>query len=227
MHNCRLTRNRLLDLTLDEVAPSEAMQLLAELDHCPSCQEEYATLRNTWRVSGNALRSVLPTEDFWPGHHARLRARLTNASSPAMPLRFSLSERVWIALRQMATTSVRVPVPAVVAMTLLLIGISVFAVRSREQATITPLNSSTPAETRTVWVPVVQEKVVTRVVYLEKRNRDRGGAGRSDMSKSNAAINLARATPDASGKTAMSLVDFKPTDQIKLTIIKRGYQDEK
>ena len=82
MHNCRLTRNRLIDLALDEMAPAEAKQLLAELDDCPACQEEYATLRNTWRVSGQALRSALPTESFWPGYHARLQGKLIPARRP-------------------------------------------------------------------------------------------------------------------------------------------------
>jgi hypothetical protein len=32
---------------------------------------------------------------------------------------------------------------------------------------------------------------------------------------------------DASDKTALSLVGFKPTDEVKLTVIKGSYKDEK
>ena len=223
MHNCRLTKNRLLDLALDEVAPSEAKQLLEDLDDCPACQEEYATLKNTWRVSAQALRSALPTEDFWPGHHARLQARLINASSLIQPVHLSLSSRWWIGLRKMATTSVRVPLPAALAM-MLLIGISFFALGSTGQTNIPPVIPLVSLETRTVPVPVIQEKVVTRVVYIERKGRgNRGAAGQSGPSRSN----VAGVRSDASGKTAMSLVGFKPTDHVNLTIIKGVVRNEK
>ena len=195
MHNCRLAKNRLLDLTLDEVAPAEAKQLLEELDDCPACREEYATLRNTLRVSVQALQSALPSEDFWPGYHARLQVKLTRDLPAVQPVRLSLSSRVWPELRKMATTSVRVPVPVALAMMLLVV-IFFFALRSRGQANLT---SSTP----------------------------RGAANQLDRVNLNAANSIARAGSDASGKPAMSLVGFKPTDQLKLTIIKGSYQNEK
>jgi anti-sigma factor RsiW len=227
MHNCRLTKNRLIDLTLDEVEPAEAKQLLQELDDCPACQEEYATLRNTLRISVQALRSALPTEDFWPGHHARLQVRLMSDLAPVQPLRLSLSSRLWVGLRKMATTSVRVPVPAALAM-MLLVGIFFFALRSRGQANLTPSTPLASVETRTVQVPVIQEKVVTRVVYVEKRGRrSRGAANQLDRADLNAANSIASAGSDASGKPALSLVGFKPTDQLKLMVIKGSYQDEK
>jgi anti-sigma factor RsiW len=227
MHNCRLTKNRLLDLTLDEVAPAEAKQILQELHDCPACQQEYATLRNTLHVSVQALRSALPNEDFWPGHHARLQVSLMSNLSLVQPMRSSLSARVWIGLRKMATTSVRVPVPAALA-TMVLIGIFFFALRSRGQANLSPSTPLAAVETRTVQVPVIQEKVVTQVVYVEKKGRrSRGKADQQDRTGLNAANTIARAGSDPSGKPAMSLVGFKPTDHLTLTIIKGSYQDEK
>src|SRR5688500_18978101 len=92
MHNCRLTRNGLIDLALDEMPSAEAAQLLSELNDCAACREEYATLRNTWRVSGQALQSELPAEHFWPGYHARLQGKLiqlqeeTEKVSSSLPL---------------------------------------------------------------------------------------------------------------------------------------------
>lgn len=226
MHNCRLTKNRLLDLTLDEVAPEEAKQLLEELDDCPACREEYATLRNTLRVSMQALRSALPTEDFWPGHHARLQVRLMNNVSSVQPAPFFSSARVWIGLRKLATTSVRVPVPAALAI-LLLAGIFFVALRSRGQVNAAP-SPLASVETRTVQVPVIQEKVVTKVIYVDKKGRRaRRTANQPDRADLNTANRIARAGSDKSGRTAMSLVGFKPTDKLKLTIIKGNYQDEK
>lgn len=245
MHNCRLTRNGLMDLVLDEMPSAEAKQLLAELNDCAACREEYATLRNTWRVSGQALRSALPTEKFWPGYHARLQAKLNQhlqedhgkVSSSLQPVRQSLNSslwlRFWIAVRKLATTSVRVPVPVALAL-MLLFGISVLARRARGTGgpgvpvTATPSDQLTSVETRMIQIPVIQERVVTRAVYVEKKGkRSRGFSNQLDRDELNAANRLARAGSDTSGKTAMSLAGFKPTDQVKLTIIKGSYQDEK
>jgi len=253
MHNCRLTRNGLIDLTLDEMSSAEAKQLLAELNDCAACREEHATLRNTWRVSGQALQSALPTENFWPGYHARLQGKLIQhlqqanekASSSLQPAQQSLNSPLWLRLwigvvtqavslrsigRKLATTSVRVPVPVALAL-MLLFGISLFAVRARGPVgpvSATPSDQLASVETRVVQVPVIQEKVVTRMVYVGKKgSRSRSAAYRLDRENLNAANRLAMSGSEPSGKTAMSLVGFKPTDQIKLTIIKGSYQDEK
>lgn len=251
MHNCRLTRNGLVDLALDEMPSGEAEQLLSELNGCSSCREEYATLRNTWRISGQALQSALPTEEFWPGYHARLRDKLSQqlypeveqdsqqASQPSWSSPLWL--RIWSAvvmqtasLRSMAwklvTTSVRVPVPVALAL-VCLSGISVLALAGRapigrpstgwEPVSATPSTQLHSVETRLVQVPVIQERVVTRVVYIEKKS------SRSTASNSpNREYGVARAGSDNSAETAMSLVGFKPTDQVKLSIIK-GNHDEK
>jgi len=256
MHNCRLTRNGLIDLALDEMSTTEAKQLLAELNNCAACREEYATLRNTWRVSSQALQSALPPENFWPGYQARLQGKLVQhlqqANERALrsqePVRQSLNSplwlRLWIAVvtqtvslrtigRKLATTSVSVPVPVALAL-MFLFGISVLVLRAGgtlgqgAPVNATSSNQLTPVETRVVQIPVIQERVVTRVVYVGKKgNRSRGAANRLDREDLNAANRFAMSGSDASGRTAMSLVGFKPTDQIKLTIIKGNYQDEK
>ncbi len=250
MHNCRLTRNGLIDLVLDEMPSAEAKQLLAELNDCAACREEYATLRNTWRVSGQALQSAQPSEKFWPGYHFRLQAKLMQhfqedsekASSSLQPVRQSLNSSLWLRFgiavvtqtvslwsmgKKLATASVRVPVPVALALMLLFV-ISVVALRVRGPVNPTPSNQLTSVETRMIQIPVIQERVVTRVVYVEKKtSRTRGASNQIDREELSAANRLAMAGRDASGKTAMSLVGFKPTDQVKLTIIKGSYQDEK
>jgi anti-sigma factor RsiW len=227
MHNCRLTKNRLLDLTLAELAPAEAEQLLEAVDGCSACQDEYATLRNTLRISAQGLRSALPTEDFWAGYHSRLGARLMNDLSAVNPVPLRLRARVWGELRKLATTSVRVPFPAALAMMMLLV-IFLFAMRSRGQANLTSSTPRASVETRTVQVPIIRERVVTRVVYLQKKGRrSRGTAEQQDRADVNARHSIARAGSNNSGKPAMSLLGFKPTDQLQLTIIKGSYRDEK
>jgi anti-sigma factor RsiW len=247
MHNCKLTRNGLVDLALDEVPSAEAEQLLSELNGCSSCREEYAALRNTWRISGQALQSALPTEEFWPGYHARLKSKLSqhmnqvveqdSQEAPQPSLNLLLGLRVWGAVVmqtaslgslgwKLVTTSVRVPVPVALAL-VFLFGVVVLSLAGRasispgEAANAIPSTQLPSIETRLVEVPVIQERVVTRVVYVEKKS------SRSNVSSSpNREDGFARAGSDTSAETALSLVGFKPTDQVNLSIIK-GNHDEK
>jgi anti-sigma factor RsiW len=252
MHNCRLTRNDLVDLALDEVPPAEAEQLLSELNGCSSCREEYATLSNTWRVSAQAMQSVLPREEFWPGYHARLKKNLTQRLSEEIEetSQRSLSSAKWVRIRlavamhtasllsfvrQLATTSVRVPLPAAL-MLMLLFGVAVLALAGRassglpsvgwEPANTIPSTQLPSVETRLVPVSVIQERIVTRVVYVEKKSRRSTTSNPPDREDRGGPHRFVRAGSDASAETAMSLVGFKPTDQVKLSIIK-GSHDEK
>lgn len=232
MHNCKSTRNSLTDLALSEIEPGQKGQLLAELKECAACSDEYASIRDALRVSGQALRATLPAESFWAGYHDRLVNRLENHSYVApVPAELSVLARLWLGLRVVATSSVRVPVPVAAAALLLLLAVgTLFAWNSRRQAPLTPPPS---VITQTVTVPVTQEKVVTRIVYVEKtRGRARVGRGRFDGSDSSdtgtgAATGVALSNAETSDTKAISLVGFKPTDQVKLKIMKGSYRDEK
>lgn len=228
MHHCKSTRSSLIELAMNELPAARATQLLTELKDCAACQEEYFSLRSVLRVSDQALRSTLPGESFWPGYHARLTDRLENYSPSVGQTQLSTTSRLWSGLRQIATASVRIPVPAAAAF-ILLIGISTFfAVRSRGQVNATTSDQLPGVETRTIQVPVVQEKVVTRVVYVEKTRRRSPGAGRRpDLAESPTMNRVAKAGANKDGATAISLVGFKPTDQVKLKIMKGSYHDEK
>ena len=226
MHNCKQTRSALIDLALDEMQPPQRQQLMSELKGCAACQEEYFSLRNTLRVSDHALRSAAPAESFWSGYHARLSQHiekgLENHSSTVQPGRSSGALNWWSGLRKIAAASVRIPVPVAAALILLLACSTFFVWRSRASAKATPAAQAASVEIRTVEVPVIHEKVVTRVVYVEKNRRE----SRNAASQS-APANNAQAGPEAPGTTAMSLVGFKPTDQVKLKIMKGSYHDEK
>src|SRR5258706_11995777 len=121
MHNCKSSKNSFIDLTLGEIEPARAKQLQAELKDCPRCHEEYESLRSTLHVSNQALRSAVRGEEFWPGYRTRLHAKLL--ASPARPVESagerSLSSQMWLALKTLATTSVRIPVPAALALLLI------------------------------------------------------------------------------------------------------------
>ncbi|HEV7684102.1 MAG TPA: hypothetical protein VGO68_18365, partial [Pyrinomonadaceae bacterium] len=186
------------------------------------CQAEYAALRSALHVSNQALRSTLPADDFWPVYHSRLQAKLfaseTQRIEKVAPL--PLSSQAWWALKTIFTTSVRVPVSAALGL-ILLFGASVFLVRARTQVDAGPTAPVALVETRTIEVPVIQEKVVTRVVYVEKKSdRSKGGVNGLDRQEY-------RAGSDSTAKTAMSLAGFKPTEEVKLTVIKGSDKDQK
>src|SRR6185295_12069546 len=130
MHNCKLTRTSFVELAFDELPPARSRELLAELNDCQDCREEYAALGSTLHVSNQALRSTLPGEEFWPGYRTKLHAKLlastnqeiaTAGTQSVMPASrpASFGARLWLALRTMATTYVRVPIPAALGVLLL------------------------------------------------------------------------------------------------------------
>jgi anti-sigma factor RsiW len=234
MHNCKSTKNSFIDLMLGEIEPARARQLQAELKDCPGCHEEYESLRSTLHVSNQALRSAVPGEEFWPGYRTRLHSKLL--ASPAEQVEsaverpalaaISLSSQLWLALKTLATTSVRIPVPAALAL-LLVFGVFFFVLRGREQVNVAASTPVVLEKTNIVRVPVIQEKVVTRVVYVEKRGRrSESGANLPERTVIPNAPNSVAVT-GANSTTALSLVDFKPTNEVKLTVIKGSYKDEK
>ena len=232
MHNCKLSRSSFVDLACDELPAAKSRQMLGELNDCAACREEYEVVRSTVHVSGQALRLGLPAEPSWPAYNERLRSRLVSSSensaahfSAAAERPLALTSRIWGTLTSLASSSVRVPVPAALALVLLL-GAGFVVVRSRGQANAAAATPSVTVETRTVQVPVIQEKLVTRVVYID-RTRKRGVGQSERTAASTAANSVARALTNVSGQTPLSLVDFKPTDQVKLTITRAGYKDEK
>jgi hypothetical protein len=220
MHNCKATRETLIALALNP--PDRTQSLPAELEACATCREEYAALRKALRVADQAKQAALPAESFWPGYHARLRQRLETGSQSKVPS-YAFEKRASLRklLGDLFTSSVRVPVPLAAAL-LLFLGVSiVLALNSRRPVTASSSNTPPIVLTKTVKVPVPQEKirerVVTRIVYRERDRRQSPGAQAN-------AIAARRNEPAA---TSISLVGFKPTNEVKLTIIKGSYRDEK
>jgi hypothetical protein len=214
MHNCKATRETLIALALDPHAHTQSLP--AELEACAACREEYAALRSLLRVVDEAKQSALPAESFWPGYNTRLRQLLETGSNAGLPLHETekrISPRTL--LGNLFSSSVRVPIPLAAAL-LVFLGVSlVFALNSRR-----PLSAPPPLiVSKTVEVPVIQEKIrentVTRVIYRERQRRQPASAG------ARLVAGRQKASPM---ETPMSLVGFKPTNEVQLTIIKGSYQ---
>ncbi|HEY6232257.1 MAG TPA: hypothetical protein VIW64_13435 [Pyrinomonadaceae bacterium] len=225
MHNCKSIRTSFVELAGEEIPPARSRQLLAEVNACAACREEYAGVKSAVHVSGQALRSSRPAETFWPAYHERLKSRLAASQTidaQSFTVQTSVSSRLLQTLRSFVSSSVRVPVPAAAAL-LLLMGMAIFVLRPDPHVpAVAQTNPLPAAEIRTVEVPVVQQKVVTRVVYVNRKTRASERFG--TITPANA---VARALRNAPDHAPLSLVDFKPADEVKLTVIKGGYRDEK
>jgi hypothetical protein len=217
MHNCKATRNKLVDLALKRTDQS---QVPAEFAQCAACREEFASLRNALRSTEVTMWLAEPADNFWPGYHERLRARLENNNQASNYLAPVAASGFGPWLRKLATASIPVPVPVALAL-LAFIGSSFFfIVYARQSSSATSSLTPPSVITRTVEVPVPQEKLVTRVVYRNIRQAQREPAApeRVDEAVDNQQLD---------SKPVRSLEGFKPANEAKLTIIKGSEQDEK
>jgi hypothetical protein len=184
------------------------------------------------------LTALLRTWDVPPqeaGAHARLLADF-RASVQRPPL--------W---RRALTARVRVPLPVAACAAVVLLG-SLYVLGARAAtARVEPSAAqaeTTPAAVRVVEVPVVQERVVTRTVYVEKKERGaaRGvsarPAGREELAgrddKNERGAGTSQGQEPAQGRdahagyfTRVDMNDFQPAGEVKFRIVSRGGTDEK
>ncbi len=224
MHNCKATRKQLIEEALNQTPSDQNRPLLAELEACASCREEFVSLRSVLRVADQAIESTLPAESFWSGYHARLRQSLERDDSLAPQPRTEKGALVLLGsfLQRLVTASVSVPVP-VAAVLIILFGLSIaFATHSRRQPTKESPSGRSTVITKTVEVPVIQERTVTRIVYRDRSRRASDIAGTEKSARNAAKVTNRLNEPVAN--TPISLVGFKPTSDPKFTIIKGSYR---
>ena len=225
MHNCSETKERLIEMVLDGV------DCAAELDSCAECRTEFAALNATLRITRRTSETA-SDEDYWSSYHARLRQKLLMSEkiSHAKAQRFKQDAKVdrasalrlfFAPLRLCVRSVVRVPVPLVVLTTLAFAALGLFAYRAvRRPPVQTQVIVQVPVE-----VPVVQEKVVTRVVYRDRRSASK--ISRRAINDAGSESIFARSRKPSTDEIPASLTGFKPTDEIKLTVIKGGSPNEK
>jgi hypothetical protein len=213
MHNCKATRKRLIEEAMTKMPADQNPVEPVELEGCPACLEEFESVRSMLRVAEQAMDSARPAESFWTGYHARLRQSLERDT--AARLRSHNRSATLGGLRNLFTSSMRVPVPVAVVF-IVLFGLTVAFAMSRR-----PAITTNPASviTKTIEVPMIQERLVTRVVY---RDRKTVPQDRTQQTLANTA-----ARRKATGENPASLSGFKPANEARLTIIKGSYQNDK
>ncbi len=225
MHNCREVKERLIEMVLDGV------DCAAELDGCADCRTEFAALNSTLRMTRRISETAADNND-WSGYHERLRQKLftLEQSSHAKAQRRKEDAeknrasdlRLFVeTLRLCVRTAVRVPVPLVALTILAFAGLVLFSVWAMRRPPVqTSVLVHVPVE-----VPVVQEKVVTHVVYRERRSPAKNA--RRATNEGRVESTFARSQKSPIEETPVSLTGFKPADDVKLVVIKGGSPYEK
>ena len=227
MHDCRTTEGWLVDLVFDELGADERRRLLAELDACADCLDEYRSMAVALSAFDEAGEAALPYEAYWPAHHAALRRRLRSVAATVAPRRAPFWRRAFAA-------RLTVPAPAAAAIALALLVSAALALRPRTLPAPSPAPpQQTAAETTPPQVrpdPVVTERVVTRVVYVERRRRERREGRRFAPPAGQNESTLASGREKESGEgglfTRANLTDFQPANELKIRVIKRSNSDE-
>jgi hypothetical protein len=220
MHNCSETKERITELLLDEADCRSDEALAAELRGCAECRDEFNALRATLRLTMKLRETTAPSESYWIHYHTKLRRSIKDSAkqSHARTQRRKEEALDFLApLRLCVKTSIAVPLPLMVAVILAFVMLGLFSISAtRRSPTHNPVIVSVPVE-----VPVIQEKIVTRVVYRDRR---------PSMRTAKRPINTAPKVDDTFAKSRdipAILAGFKPTEEVKLTVIKGRSANEK
>jgi len=233
MHNCKETREIFTELLLDGIDFRSDQAISAELSRCSECRAEFETLSATLRMTSRVSELATPAEDYWPAYHAKLRQRLVDAQTPTTsraqaqrhkeklgplfePLRPGAGNSLFV---RFLKTTLPVPLPLGIALVIAAALLIPFAIRA---ARVQPSNTTTIVRVP-VEVPVVQEKIVTRVVYRDRQAVVRVTKRATDASRAESTFAKSQRTET----TPAGLIGFKPSDEVKLTVIKGGVPNEK
>ena len=236
MHNCKATREFFTELLLDGVDFRSDEAISAELNRCPECRAEFEAIRATLRMTSRASDAAAPAEDYWTDFNSKLRQRLVHIQTETTTSRAKAQRHkeelgpLFEPLRPGAgtssfsrflNTSVPVPLPLALALVVaaaLLLSFTLRAARKNVQSS----NTSTTIVRVPVEVPVVQEKVVTQVVYRDRRTVSR--VTKRTTEATHAENTFAKSRTEL---VPASLSGFKPPEEVKLTVIKGGVPNEK
>ncbi len=223
MHDCRKMKEEMVDLVFNEVDAERELQVLEETEGCRVCREEYSSMCEALTSFDEAAYALTPGEEFWTEYHSKLEARLDEAArADAVVIPF------W---RRAFQSSFRVPVPVAAAAAILLAATSLLAMRSflSQPKLETGTNEPTAAaeQVRVVEVPVekrvVEEKIVTRTVYVQKRLRAVNQAAPSVQNLEDITAKNSKETNPARS----TLNGFLPPSDVNMTVIKGSFKDEK
>ena len=224
MHDCHTIKDELVDLAFDELSAERKLSLLVEIESCAECRSQYRETTEALYAVDEATTRARPGEAYWLAYDERLLNQLKRVQNERRTEQDERSvksaPRLW---KQLFAARLPVPYPVAAVVVLLLIVSTGITLRARRSdITTTAAVSPQTAETRIVEVPVVQEKVVTRTVYVERKGR----TGRAAQTQSTATrageprLAALEAREATTPLTRTGLAGFQPADDVRLTIIK-------
>lgn len=226
MHDCRKTKEDLIDLVFNEVEAARELHVLEDVEACRACRAEYRSMMEALDGFDEATQALIPSGEFWTHHHAKLEERLDCVAGA----RAGNVVPFW---RRAARTSFSVPVPVGIAAALLLMATSVVAIRSfliQPKANQAAASPASQTRAQVVEVPVekrvVEERVVTRTVYVTKRVQQNAPPAPTVQSLPDMTANNSKGEGVNPGARS-TLSGFQPPGDVKLTVIKGSYSDDK
>lgn len=218
MHNCRETKEQITEFVLDGADRRPDEVLLAELRACAECRAEFNALNATLRVTTRLRETSAPSEAYWSGYHEKLRHKLINANAQSN----HSSGQSWFG--RFFNASVSVPMPVAAALIIACAVLIPIAIRAARQQPVTQIVHVPVATPVIQEKPAIQEKIVTRVIYRDRRSPARAS---KPVDPSKVESTFAKSQKPQNAEIPAALIGFKPTEEVKLTIIKGGSQNEK
>jgi hypothetical protein len=226
MHNCRRAESQFVDLLFNEMEVERKFHLLTEIETCDDCLGQYQALSDTLFIVGQTTAAAVPPENYWPRYNATLRERLL---MPAISVEPGRRASLW---KRLLKAKLPVPVPVAAAIVVGLMLTSALALRRTPVAETQPAPAQ-PSSVKFIEVPVVKEKIVTRTVYVERKQAKERERGRSlpevaGLDGSNdGAVAGTKHEDEAGFFTRANLKGFQPTDDMKIRVLKRNNTDDK
>jgi hypothetical protein len=223
LHSCRRTRDHILDLVFKEKTEPARSHLLTEVEACSGCLEHYLGLADTLRIFDDASALAEPDESTWRSYEARLEQKLTASAGERA---FSFAR-----LRRVFRSSVRIPLPLAAGFSLSCItAILVLGFRQPSTTIVqvpVPVPGAVEAKERIVEVPVIQEKVVTRKVYVDRKPVEVVPETKPVISEKNERIAQDTSIENGGSITRANLAGFQPATDLRLRVIRRSEGENK
>lgn len=214
MHYCSDIQEKLLDYALGELGTAhEAAGVLHEADACPRCKAEKAALEQTFALYQQAADFQEPRRAEWQTLENKITAGLLTPPKAA---------RRW---RNLFAASIRIPVPALAAAVLAVCGL-VYAVSRPSQQENIAVQTAPPPSAPEAPAPIiiekaasekiiVQERVVTKKVYVERKARQNNETTVKSVNNKNEVF------------SPLNLAEFKPLKPSAPVVSKGDAPDEK
>lgn len=240
MHDCQQTQDNLVDLMFGELDFAARARVLGEIGACAVCGAQYRAYAATLAACDEASAALTPRASYWPQYHDALARRLARAAAEDAedtPTQCVTTGRVpfW---KHLLETSIRVPAPLAAAAMLLFVALSILALTLLARRAPEPVVLAAPASTQEsnapqikfIEVPVVEEKIVTKIVYVPRGTTSgEDHSRRQQLPRENLAkvkTPQASSAPDAAAAAAVppraNLSGFKPAGEMNLRIIKES-----